>query len=79
MNQLNWKQWKRGLLVAFIAGVATGLVGLAAGVTLKDAGILFGVSIGKDILLYISKHPADQIQDTTFIANPNLNQKDNTK
>jgi len=67
---MNWKQWKRGLVVAVATAFATGLATLTIGVNWKQAGILTLALIGKDMLLYMAQHPADSIQDTTFISKP---------
>lgn len=62
---MSWKKWRRGLLIAAITGAATGAIGLSIGVTWHQTLILFGVSIGKDLLLYLKDHPIEQIEDTT--------------
>ena len=49
-----WKQWKRGLAVAAATGLLAGGTGLAVGVTWKQAGWIVGLSIGKDLLLYLT-------------------------
>jgi hypothetical protein len=70
---MNWKQWKLGLFVAVLTGLASGLVGalagLAVGLTRQQIYILFavnlGVAIGKDLLLFLQQHPADQVNFDT--------------
>jgi hypothetical protein len=51
---MNWKQWKIGLLVAASTGLLSGFIGLAVGVTWRQAGYIVGMSIGKDLLLYLT-------------------------
>ncbi len=74
---MNWKQWKLGLFVAILTGLASGLVGalagLAVGLTKNQIIILFsvnlGIAVGKDMLLFLQQHPADQVTfDTTHIT-----------
>lgn len=74
---MNWKQWKLGLFVAMLTGLASGMVGVAAGwavgLTRQQLIELFAVqfllNIGKDLLLYLQQHPADDISfDTTHIT-----------
>jgi len=51
---MNWTQWKRGLLVAGATGLLTGAVSLAVGVKWSQAGWIVGLSVGKDLLLYLT-------------------------
>jgi hypothetical protein len=51
---MSWKRWKMGMAVAGGTGVLTGFVGLAVGVTWKQAAYLVGLSVGKDLLLYLT-------------------------
>ena len=62
---MSWKRWKRGLLIATLTGIATGLVGLAAGVTWRQALLIILVCVGKDSMLYLKEHPVEKITDTT--------------
>lgn len=74
---MNWKNWKLGLFVATLTGLASGavsgLAGLAVGLTRQQIIILFavnvGTGVGKDLLLYLQQHPADSVSfDTTRIT-----------
>jgi hypothetical protein len=74
---MNWKQWKLGLLVAILTGIGTGVVSaciaLALNCTNRQIVILFasnlGIAIGKDMVLFLQQHPADSIDfDTTHIT-----------
>jgi hypothetical protein len=66
---MNWKKWKMGLLVAIIAGIFQGLAGLAIGITLKQAGMLFALNVGASGALYLKDHPFDSVSfDTTHIT-----------
>ena len=51
---MNWRQWKLGLVVAGATGALAGLVGLAVGVSWKQAGWILAISVGKDLLLYLT-------------------------
>jgi len=64
---MSWKKWKRGLLIAILTGIGTGLVGLAVGINWEQALILVGVSVGKDLLLYLKQHPIETVSDTTHL------------
>lgn len=66
---MSWKKWKRGLLIAMLTGAGTGMVGLAAGVTWRQAFIIMAVSLGKDLVLYLQQHPVETISDTTQFLN----------
>lgn len=65
---MNWKRWKIGLLVAALTGLLTGMLGLAVGVTWRQALFLLGTSIAKDMLLFLKDHPADSVSDTGFVS-----------
>lgn len=67
---MSWKHWKRGLLIAVLTGAATGALGLAIGITWTQAAILFGVSVAKDVLLYLKNHPFEKIVETSFLRKP---------
>ena len=64
---MTWRHWKRGLVIALFTGLATGLVGLVAGVNLEQAAIIFGACVGKDLLLYLKDHPLESINDTDYL------------
>jgi hypothetical protein len=51
---MNWHRWKMGLGVACATGALAGFVGLAVGVTYKQALWILGLSVGKDMLLYLT-------------------------
>lgn len=72
---MNWKQWKRGLFIACLTAVATGLATITIGVTWTQAGLLTLALIGKDMGLYLAQHPVDNIQDTTFTTKPPTDNK----
>lgn len=65
---MNWKRWKIGLLVAAITGGLTGFIGLAVGVTWRQALFLVGSCVAKDMLLFLKDHPADAVTDTAAVA-----------
>jgi len=69
---MSWKRWKRGLLIAVLTGLATGVVAEAAGVTIKQLAVIVAVDIGKDLLLYLKQHPIESIKETEFVAKPPL-------
>ena len=73
-----WKQWKRGLIVAGLHGLFTGIMGLAVGVTWKQAGLLVLISVSKDAALFIQKHPVEKLQDTISITRAEAQEQDKT-
>lgn len=62
---MNFKKWKLGLFVAFLSGILTGLVGLAANLTGRQMFILILVNIGKDGLLYLAQNPVAAVEFQT--------------
>lgn len=62
---MNFKKWKLGLLVAFLSGILTGLVGLAADLTWRQMVILILVNVGKDGLLYLTQNPVSAVEFQT--------------
>lgn len=65
---MRWRKWKMGLLVSALTGALTGVVGLAVGVTGRQAWMLVAVSAAKDILLYLKAHPVEDVGDTQFLT-----------
>jgi hypothetical protein len=66
---MKWNQWKIGVLVAILTGIASGAVGLAIGLNRNQILILFATNIGKDLGLFLVKHPPESISfDTTSIT-----------
>lgn len=79
---MKWKVWKAGLLVAVVTGFATGFlaVGVFHGITLLQFAEVVGGSICKDLLLYLAKHPVDQVSfDTQTITKESVGQTSETK
>lgn len=73
-KRTNWKQWKRGLLVAAITGFVTALAAIAIfpNIDWKKFLLVLGGSLGKDMLLYLQKHPVESIEDTVIIEKKDL-------
>lgn len=68
---MRWKQWKLGLVVAVVSGIATAF---AVGVVVptmtwrQELYVCLGC-IGKDLLLFLKEHPYDQVSfDTVTIT-----------
>lgn len=66
---MNWKAWKRGLLVAGLTGLLTGLVtiGVLPHITWRELFLLLTVGAAKDALLFLSKHPVETVRHTEHI------------
>ena len=69
---MNWKRWKRGLLIATVTGLVTALtVGvIVPTMTWKEACLVLVGSIAKDVLLYLKQHPVESVEETTMITKP---------
>lgn len=68
---MNWKNWKVGLFVALLSGIFTGLLCMAIDMTWRQILFILLVNVGKDGLLFLKSHPADQITfDTTRGTKP---------
>lgn len=66
---MKWRNWKLGLLTAAVIGFFTACGAAAVlDVKLDYKFYLFFIGlIGKDIILYLKDHPAEQVTfDTTF-------------
>lgn len=76
---MRWKQWKLGLFIALLIGFFTACGAAAVlDVKLNTKFYFFFLSlIGKDIILYLKEHKAEDISfDTTTITKQtNENQK----
>ena len=70
---MSWKQWRIGVLVAILTGVATGAIGLVAGVTWKQFLVILIPCVAKDFLLFIKEHPVTSIvEDAPTVKLPLL-------
>lgn len=70
---MNWKKWKLGLVVSLAIGFFTACVAAAAlDVVINAKFILFFIGlVGKDVVLFLTNHPVDQISfDTTTLRKP---------
>lgn len=70
---MNWKQWKFGLFVACLTGLATafGVGVIVPSMTLKEGSLVCLASIAKDVLLFLKQHPSESVSfDTTQIKKP---------
>jgi hypothetical protein len=69
---MNWKAWKRGLSVAALTGLLTALVtlGVVKQITWEELALLLAIGAAKDVLLFLSKHPVEAIQDTQIFTKP---------
>lgn len=62
---MNWKRWKLGLAISLLSGLFTGVIGFGIGMTWEQLGIMLAVNVAKDGLLYLQKHPPEQISFDT--------------
>lgn len=67
---LNWKQWKRGLVVACVTGACTAFAvgAIVPTMSLREGLLILGGSIAKDLLLFLREHPIDQVAGDTTIT-----------
>ena len=73
MTNISWKQWKFGLFVACLTGLATALAvgGIVSDMTWKEGVLVCLASIAKDMVLFLKQHPSESVSfDTTQIKKP---------
>lgn len=63
---MSWKRWKLGLGIGALTGFLTGMIGLSLGMSWRGALLMLSICTGKDMLLFLTNHPVDQVSfDTT--------------
>jgi hypothetical protein len=77
---MKWRQWRLGLFVSILTGLATALTvgAIIPTMTLKQGSFICLGFIAKDLLLYLKQHPAESISfDTATITKDKTNEKSN--
>lgn len=79
--KLNFKQWKRGLLISLLEGLFAGIVALAIDVTWNQVLMFIAIYVAKSGGQFIKLHPAEEIVDgnTTTIVKQTDGNNDNVK
>lgn len=64
---MNWKRWKLGLGVAVLTGLATafGVGVIVPTMSWREGLLVCFASIGKDVLLFLKQHPAEEVDFNT--------------